>query len=248
MTKQATQAIDATQSALATMREAGSAAINGKAMTEQGKAKGADALATMVIGFSSEALAAYVWAFDIKGKDDAIHTYVECTGVNEFGNDALAWKRNADGKPSRDAQTAFKVALQNTYFGQVAPALWTMASKAIPMATAIRAEGMQASIVDGKLTLAGGTTEKAEAMRNAPSLSALAKVASDATGSNRAKPQNDKGDEEVREATPSEVLQLALRLVEGVAKGEEALANSALSFARRIAELVASNPDAFADV
>ena len=40
---------------------------------------------------------------------------------------------------------------------------------------------------------------------------------------------------------------LAARLVEGAAKGEEALSNSALSFARKIAALVASNPDAFAE-
>jgi hypothetical protein len=40
---------------------------------------------------------------------------------------------------------------------------------------------------------------------------------------------------------------LAARLVEGAAKGEEALSNSALSFARKIAALVAANPEAFAE-
>jgi len=38
-----------------------------------------------------------------------------------------------------------------------------------------------------------------------------------------------------------------LRLIEGAAKGEEALGNTALSYARKIAAVVASQPDTFAD-
>jgi hypothetical protein len=40
---------------------------------------------------------------------------------------------------------------------------------------------------------------------------------------------------------------IAARLVEGAAKGEEALSNTALSFARKIAKLIADNPEAFAE-
>lgn len=230
---------------------AAQAAIKGKAAIDVAKGKQAAALAVMVAGFSSDETAARKWSFDIKAGDD-VHTHVECEGVDEFGNDDLAWKRNGEGKVSKVAQSAYKAALQHTFFNLATPvpAVWTMASKAIPMAQAIRAEGMTARIVDGALVLEGGSGERADKMRAAAekSLTALGKVAGGETGTSRAAPQNNKGGEgEARMATPSEVLALATRLIEGAAKGEEALCGSALSYARRIAALVAANPEAFAE-
>jgi hypothetical protein len=230
---------------------AAQAAIKGKAAIDVAKGKQAAALAVMVAGFASDEAALRPWTFDIKGTDETdIHTHVECMGVAEYGDDSLAWKRNAQGAVSKTAQTAYKAGFQAAFFNLPAPvaAVWTMASKAIPMARAIRAEGMTADIVNGELKLSGGNGDKAAAMREAKSLSALAKAAKGEAGSNRAAPQNEKGGDNVAPvATPSEILAAALRLIEGAAKGEEALAPNALSFARRIATLVASNPDAFAD-
>jgi hypothetical protein len=232
---------------------AAQAAIKGKAAIDVAKGKQAAALAVMVAGFASDGAALRPWTFDIKGTDEAdIHTYVECMGVAEYGDDSLAWKRNAQGAVSKTAQTAYKAGFQAAFFNLPAPvaAVWTMASKAIPMARAIRAEGMTADIVNGELKLSGGNGDKAAAMREAKSLSALAKAAKGEAGSNRAAPQNEKGgagEDNARVATPSEILAAALRLIEGAAKGEEALGNAALSYARKIASLVASNPDAFAD-
>jgi hypothetical protein len=232
---------------------AAQAAIKGKADIDSAKAKGAAALAVMVAGFASDAIDMMPWAFDINGKAGDVHTHVRCTGLNEFGNDDLPWKRNAEGAVSKVAQSAYKGALQSEFFNLPEPnaAVWTMASKAIPMARAIRTEGMTARIVDGALVLEGGTSDTAKAMREAAakSLSALAKVAKGETGTNREGHGNSKGDtdSEARVATPAEVLALAARLVEGAAKGEEALTSAALSFARKIAALVASNPEAFAD-
>lgn len=231
---------------------AAQAAIKGKADIDSAKAKGAAALAVMVAGFTSDESATRGWTFDIKGNDGAVHTYVECTGTEQFGDTSAAWCRNAEGAVSKVAQSAYKAALQSVFFNLPEPnaAVWTMASKAIPMARAIRAEGMTARIVDGALVLEGGTSDKAEEMRKAAakSLSALGKVAKDETGTNRAAPSNAKGgDSEAKLATPAEVLALAARLVEGAAKGEEALTGTALSFVRRIAALVAANPDAFAE-
>ena len=123
-----------------------------------------------------------------------------------------------------------------------------MASKAILAARAIREEGMTATIVDGALKLEGGSSERANKMRDAKSLGALDKAAKGEAGSNR-----DGGhgagakDGDARIATPAEILALAARLVEGVAKGDEALSNTALSFARKIAAIVASNAEAFAE-
>lgn len=229
---------------------AAATAIKGKAQIDEGKAKGAAALAVMTAGFASDEVAARPWAFDIMVKGD-VHTHVDCTGLAEFGRDDLEWCRNGEGKVSRDAQGAYKAAFLTTFFGVTGKndALWTMASKAVAMATAIRAEGMTALIKDGALVLEGGTSDKAAAMAKAKSLSALAKVAKDETGTNRAAPQNAKGEGEgeARVATPAEVLALAARLVEGAAKGDEALSNTALSFARKIAALVAANPEAFAE-
>ena len=228
---------------------AAQAAIKGKADIDSAKAKGAAALAVMVAGFASDDIASRPWAFDINGKAGEVHTHVACTGIDQFGRDDLDWCRNSEGAVSRVAQSAYRAASQNTFFNlpENNNAVWTMFSKAVPMARAIREEGMIATIENGELKLSGGTSERAKAMTDAKSLSALAKVAKGETGSNRAAPNNEGAKDDGRLATPAEIMALAARLVEGVAKGEEALSNSALSFARKIAALVAANPEAFAE-
>lgn len=232
---------------------AAAAAINGKEAIDTAKGKQASALAVATAGFTADEAALRAWSFDINGKGDEVHTHVECTGYDEFGNTDLAWCRNGQGAVSKVAQSAYKAGFQSTFFGldKPNPAVWTMAGRAVVMANAIRAEGMTAKIVDGKLVLEGGTGERAEAMREAKSIAALTKLAKGETGSNRdgghgaGAGASEAGEAKV--ATPAEVLALATRLVEGVAKGEEALSPAALSFARRIAALVAANPDAFAE-
>jgi hypothetical protein len=231
---------------------AAQAAIRGKAEIDNAKGKQASALAVTVAGFATDELAEREWSFDITGSGDAVHTHVTCTGTNEFGNDDLAWKRNGEGAVSKVAQSAYKNGLCAAFFGlkNSVPAVWTMASKAIPMARAIREEGMTAKIVDGALVLEGGSGERAEAMRAAKSLSALAKVTKGEAGTSRESHGNAKGEGgegEARVATPAEIMAIAARLVEGAAKGEEALSNTALSFARKIAKLIADNPEAFAE-
>ena len=233
---------------------AAQAAIKGKAEIDTAKAKGAAALAVMVAGFASDDVAIDQWSFDITVKG-AVHEHVPCMGIEEFGRDDLPWMRNGEGKVSRDAQGSYKAGLLASFFNLTEPnaAVWTMVSKAVPIAKRIRAEGMVATIENGVLKLTGGEGAEAEKMREAKSLAALAKIAKGETGTNRDAPQNDKGEGEgegegeTRVATPAEILALAARLVEGAAKGEEALSNAALSFARKIAALVAANPEAFAE-
>jgi hypothetical protein len=230
---------------------AAQAAIKGKADIDSAKAKGAAALAVMVAGFASEDIAARPWDFTITGKASTdAHVHVACTGSNEFGNDNLEWKRNSEGKVSREAQSAYKTALQNTFFNlpESNAAVWTMASKAIPMARAIREEGMLATIENGALKLSGGTSDRAKAMTEAKNLSALAKVAKDETGTNRAAPShNGEGVTEAKVATPEEITRAAVAIVKIIAKGEADACNATLSNLRAIAKLVASNPEAFAD-
>jgi hypothetical protein len=200
------------------------AAIDGKAQIDAGKNKGAAALAVMIAGFSDDAAAMLPWAFDIMGSDNTVHTHVACTGLQEYGNDDLSWKRNGEGKVSKSAQTAYKTALQKTFFRLPTgvAAVWTMASKAAPIARAIRAEGMTASIEAGALKLEGGDTDRAKAMREAKTLAALAKACEGASGSNREAPQN--GDGEAAPAlTLSEVLKAACALLRPVAAGNDAL-------------------------
>ena len=229
---------------------AAQAAIKGKAEIDTAKAKGAAALAVMVAGFASEDVSIDQWSFDITVKG-AVHEHVPCMGIEEFGRDDLPWMRNGEGKVSRDAQGSYKAGLLASFFNLTEPnaAVWTMVSKAVPMARAIRAEGMVATIENGVLKVTGGEGAGAEKMREAKSLSALAKVVKGETGTNRDAPQNDtgEGEEGSRVATPTEVLAVAARLIEAVANGEEALSNAAASFARKIAALVAANPEAFAE-
>lgn len=231
---------------------AAQAAIKGKAEIDAAKAKGASALAVMIAAFASDEIDNSPWTFDITAGDD-VHQHVACVGIAQFGRDDLDWCRNGEGKVSRAAQGAYKAAFQRTFFGLDKPsdAVWTPCTKAVPIARAIRAEGMVATIENGELKLSGGNGPVADALRDAKSVAAMAKIAKGEAGTNRAGHGNAKGGEgeagEARVATPSEVLALAARLVEGAAKGQEALAPSALSFARRIAAIVAANPDAFAE-
>jgi hypothetical protein len=233
----------------AALQDAATAVVTGKALTMQGKAKGASAAAVMVAAFASDDVATHPWAFDILGKGDDAHTYVRCTGTNELGNDDLAWKRNGQGAISRYAETAYKTGLQLEFFNRAPNAsIWTAATNAIGIARVIRQEGMTALVEDGELKLTGGTTEKAEAMRDAKSLAALAKVAKDATGTNRAKPSNDKGEGEVKELTAFEVSRMAVAIVKMIAAGKTDEQNPTLENFRAIARLVASNPKAFEEI
>ena len=208
------------------------AAIDGKAQIEAGKNKGAAALAVMIAGFSDDAAAMLPWTFDIMGSDNTVHTHVACTGLQEYGNTDLAWCRNGEGKVSKTAQTAYKTALQKTFFRLPTgiAAVWTMASKAAPIARAIRAEGMIATIEAGTLKLEGGDTDRAKAMREAKTLAALAKACEGASGSNREAPQNG-GGEGGSEAAPalslSDVLKQACALLRPVAAGNDALSPKA---------------------
>lgn len=229
---------------------AAQATIKGKEAIDTAKGKQASAFAVMVAGFASDEAATSEWSFDIRGNNGDVHYHVVCCGTAEFGNDNLEWKRNSQGAISKVAQSAYKAGLQSYFFNlpEPNPAVWTAASRAIPIARAIREEGMTATIENGELKLEGGTSERAEKMRDAKTVAAMKKAVAGETGTNRDKPQNEKSDgEEVQVATPAEVLRAAWSIVAGVTNGEEAICNAALSYARRIAELVAANPDAFAD-
>jgi hypothetical protein len=203
----------------------------------------------MTAGFASDEVAERPWAFDINGKAGEVHTHVRCTGLNEFGNTDLPAFRNSEGAVSKVAQTAYKTGMQSAFFNlpESNAAVWTMASKAVAMARAIREEGMIATIENGELKLSGGTSERAKAMTEAKSLSALAKVAKGETGSNRAAPNNEAATDEGRVATAFEISRDAVALVKLIAKGETDEGQAVLGNLREIARLIASNPDAFAD-
>lgn len=228
---------------------AAQATIKGKAEIDTAKGKQASAFAVMVAGFASDEIATREWTFDIRGKED-IHEHVTCTGVNEFGNDDLAWKRNAQGAVSKVAQSAYKAGLQACFFNLAEPnaAVWTAASRAAPIALAIREEGMTATIENGELKLEGGTSERAAAMRDAKTVAAMKKAVAGETGTNREKHGNEKSEGgEVEVATPAEITRATVQLVKLIAKGEGDACNATLSNLREIARLVAANPDAFAD-
>lgn len=214
------------QEAAASLAIAAQAAVEGRAQIDKGKAKGAAALAVMVAGFSDDYAAMMPWTFDIKGNDGQVKYHVRCTGTDEFGGDTGEWR----SEPKK-AQGAYKAAFQAEWFGLANPiaAVWTMASKAVPMARAIREEGMTARIEAGELKLDGGNTDRAKAMREVKSLSALEKVVKGATGTGREAPQNGKGEAEgeARPATREEILRAALAALNEVNAGDGAALNDA---------------------
>lgn len=147
--------------------------------SKQAGIKQDSALATMVAGFVSDGIARRAWSFDIADQDGNVRHHVDCTGTDEFGGSDGAWRFNCEGKVSREAQSAYKEAFQRTFFGldKPNPAIWTPCTKAVPIARAIRSEGMTATIENGQLKLFGGDGPVADALRNAKSIAAMGKIA-----------------------------------------------------------------------
>ena len=241
--------------AAAELRPAAQAALEGKAEIQKGKARGASALAVTIAALASDAISRRDWTFDITVKGQ-VHEHVKCTGFAEYGNEELAWMRNSEGKVSRDAQGAYALAWHSEFFGltEKNPAVRTMVNKAVPIARAVREEGMTAKVIDGKLVLSGGKGKRADAMRNAKSLDAMKKAAEGATGTNRDAPQNAKGATgagedsagEDKAMTPLELTRTALALAKLLAKGDAATCNAALENFRAIAALVDKHKAVFA--
>jgi len=212
------------EEAAAALAVAAQAAIEGDSQIKAGKAKGASAEAVMIAGFSDDSVASREWSFDITAGNGDVHHHVVTTGYAEFGTESAAWVLNGQGQVSRVAQGAYKRGFHRAMFAlpDAVPAVWTMTGRAVALATAIRQEGMTARIEGGALKLEGGNTDKAKAMREATSLSALRAAAKGAAGSNRDAPQNDKGKGETgpRALTRDELLRAALAELERVASGD----------------------------
>jgi hypothetical protein len=213
------------EEAAAALAVAAQAAIEGDSQIKAGKAKGASAEAVMIAGFSDDSVATREWSFDVTAGNGDVHHHVVTTGYAEFGTETAPWVLNGQGQVSRVAQGAFKRGFHRAMYAlpDAVPAVWTMTGRAIALATAIRAEGMTARIEGGALKLEGGNTDKAKAMREAASLSALRAAAKGAAGSNRDAPQNDKGKGEgegSRALTRDELLRAVLAELQRVASGD----------------------------
>jgi hypothetical protein len=214
------------EEAAAALAIAAQAAIEGDSQIKAGKAKGASAEAVMIAGFSDDSVASREWSFDVTAGNGDVHHHVVTTGYAEFGTESAAWVLNGQGQVSRVAQGAYKRGFHRAMFAlpDAVPAVWTMTGRAVALATAIRAEGMTARIEGGALKLEGGNTDKAKAMREAASLSALRAAAKGAAGSNRDAPQNDKGKGEgegaSRTLTRDELLRAVLAELQRVASGD----------------------------
>lgn len=211
------------------------------------RAKGASALDATIAGLTAPGVLTYEFAFDVCDRGGNVVDHVRATLC-----DYARGFKNADGSDSRATEGAFRAAMLPLFFGVAgdqsagAKSVWATFGKAFAAARALVAEGMAANIVDGKLTLEGGTGAAADALRGAKSTSALVKAAKGATGTGG----SDSGTGaagETRAATPSEICAAAAMLTRKAIKGEEALCDAALSCLRQIAKLVADNPEAFAE-
>ena len=232
----------------ALLNVAAKAASEGKQQVDTGRAKGAAALAVLTAGFSCDDVMLKDWSFDILGNDGQVKYNVDCTGWSEFGSEGQDWR----SEPKK-AQSAYKAAFVSQFLGlaDCTPAIWTMTTKALVMAKAITTENMNATIENGKLKLTGGNTERAIAMAAAKSLAAVTKAAEGKKGTEQqgqgaraAKPADD-----VKSLCPFELSRAAVALVKIIASGKiEDVGNPTLENLRAVAKLVASNPEAFAEV
>jgi hypothetical protein len=225
------------------LKVAAKAATEGKAQVDTGRAKGAAALAVLTAGFSSNEVMTQDWQFDIVGNDGQVKYSVETMGWSDHGTEGQDWR----SEPKK-AQTAFKSAYVLRFLGvaDCTPAIWTMTTKAIAMAKAITAEGMTATIENGQLKLSGGNTERATAMAAAKSLAAVAKAAEGKKGTEQ-KGQGAAAPEG-RFTDPFELSRSMVAIAKLLNEGGICVSNPTLENFRAIAKLVASNPDAFAEV
>ena len=235
------------EEAAANLAIAAQAAIEGDTQIKAGKAKGASAEAVMIAGFSDDSIASQEWSFDVTtGKGD-VHEHVVTIGYTEFGTETAAWVLNGQGQVSRVAQGAYKRGMFRAVFAlpDAVPAVWTMTGRVVALANAIRNEGMTARIEAGALKLEGGNSDRAKAMREAASLSALRTAAKGAAGSNRDAPQNDKGkvagEAGPRAATREEILRAALGALSEVDAGDgAALSEAEVALLKGLAKVAAS--------
>jgi hypothetical protein len=233
------------EEAAASLAVAAQAAIQGDEGKKKASAKSAAAEAVMIAGFSDDSIASMVWSFDITTGNGDVHQHVETIGYTEHGTETAAWVLNGQGQVSRVAQGAYKRGFHRAMFAlpDAVPAVWTMTGRAIALANAIRNEGMTARIEGGALKLEGGSSDKAKAMREASSLSALRTAAKGAAGSNREAPQNakDKAAEGPRVATREEVLRAAFAALSEVDAGDGAALNGAeVALLKGLAKVAAS--------
>ena len=233
----------------------------GEARENEGHAE-----ARMIAGFSDDSAATMEWVLEIKGNDGVVHHYAPQAGIADWHTrENQSAMRNSEGAVSKTAQGVYKRTFQHAYFNlpTSVEAVWTMAKRAVGVAVAIREEGMTASVVNGKLVLEGGTSAKAQAMRDADSLAKLRKACG-LTASGAIKGDASRGTSEgegegtsegtsegtTRPATPSEITAAALQLCKDALTGEAALCTTALENLHAIAKLVTSkakdNVDAFA--
>jgi len=229
------------------LKVAAKAATEGKAQVDTGRAKGAAALAVLTAGFSSNEVMTQDWQFDIVGNDGQVKYSVETMGWSDHGTEGQDWR----SEPKK-AQTAFKSAYVLRFLGvaDCTPAIWTMTTKAIAMARAITAEGMTATIEGGQLKLSGGNTERATAMAAAKSLAAVAKAAEGKKGTEQ-KGQGARAAAAAPDARfpdPFELSRNAVAIAKLLNEGGICVCNATLENFRAVAKLVASNPEAFAEV
>jgi hypothetical protein len=245
---------------------AGKAIVDSHNAASLAALRGASGLAVMIAGLAydgsdiegdnekanaarANAPANRVWSFDIEGSEAGeVHHHVEQVGWSEFMRDAKgAWVRTSSGGVSSLNETAYKSAFCLQFFGLKAVAsLWTKAHKAVGVAQSIRAENMQASIVDGKLVLTGGTSEKAEAMREATSTAKLMKASKGETASAKGKSSDSSKASEATPASLSDIAKAALQITKGIIMGTDAADTVTLQALVALSKLVADNPKAFA--
>jgi len=213
---------------------------------DKAKAGKASASDMMVAGLTGPILAAPL-AFSVVNRKGEVIDAMRAS-LADMVKSAPVFK-NENGSDARAVQTAFRSAVlegmckirPELHQSAGAKAVWTCLTMSAGVAAELLGEGCAASLVDNKLKVTGGTSERAKAMRDAPSMSALRKIAAGETGSKGG--DTPKGDA----AKASEIIAAALVIARKVRAGEEALSGTTLSRLREIAAIVAGNPEVFGE-
>ena len=256
-TEVATAPVVSATDAAAALHLAGRAKSESAASIDKAKIKADAAEALLIVGASDAERYRRTIEFGITGKDEAdVHDHCQLSLAEFTTRDQLPFMRNGAGAVSKIAQGKAKAAINEAVFGKGTPATWTMLNRAMPLVDAIVSESMTAELQEGALVLTGGTSERAEKMRNAKSLSALRKAVG-VTASGKPKGDASRGTGEgesegeanpaPKPANPSDITRDALKIAKAIAAGKETACSATMENLLAIAKAIASAPDAFAD-
>jgi len=221
-------------------------AINAKEASDAAKANQAGAIDMTVAALMTGKTFQTRFVFDVTARDGSIVEHCKDVTLSHY----LAGFKNDDGSDYRAKTTAFFNAVVSKWFNATKltdsqrNAVLMMFKRAVAIVDGLKANGMNAKLVDNKLSVTGGKGEKASAIRDAAKKSTAALQSA-------LKPAAKKGTNSTAQNDNGIDLDKALSVVAAYAtlcaKGNEAPSNARLSYLKAIvkaaSDAIAANGD-----